>query len=61
MAEDEILQEDTADTEPEIYTGPNILAFGLTQFQVFRGGLPLFVARAYFALTQPRKSQRYES
>ena len=46
MAEDEILQDDTADTEPEIYTGPNILAFGLTKFQVFRGGLPPYVTRA---------------
>ena len=46
MAEDEILQDDTADTEPEIYVGPNILAFALQKFQVFRGGLPPYVTRA---------------
>ena len=50
MAEDDILQEDTAetqtDTEPEIYTGPNIIAFALMKYQVFRGGLPPYVLRA---------------
>ncbi len=50
MAEDDILQEDTAetqtDTEPEIYTGPNIIAFALTKYQVFREGLPPYVVRA---------------
>ena len=48
MAEDDILQEDTAeaDAEPQIYTGPNIIAFALMMYQVFKGGLPLYVTRA---------------
>ena len=47
---DEVVQEETRSTEtesePEIYTGPNILAFALTKYQVFRGGLPQYVKRA---------------
>ena len=31
---------------PVIYTGPNIFDFGLQKFQVFSGGLPLYVERA---------------
>ena len=47
MADEEILQEDTTqEAEPEIYTGPNILAFALQKYQVFRGGLPPHVVRA---------------
>lgn len=50
MAEDEVLQEEIAetqtDTEPKIYTGPNIIAFALMKYQIFRGGLPPYVARA---------------
>lgn len=50
MAEDEIVQEEITgtdtDIEPEIYTGPNILAFALQKFQLFRGGLPPHVMRA---------------
>ena len=50
MAEDEILQEETSstetDSEPKIYTGPNIFALALQRFQVFRGGLPPHVKRA---------------
>ena len=47
MPEDEIIQEEiNAENEPEIYTGPNILAFALQKFQVFRGGLPPYVERA---------------
>ena len=46
MGEDEILQEESINAEPEIYTGPNILAFALQKFQVFRGGLPPYVERA---------------
>ncbi len=49
MAEDEIVQEEITSTdniEPEIYTGPNILAFALQKFQLFRGGLPPHVVRA---------------
>ena len=32
--------------EPVIYTGPNIFAMALQRFQVFSGGLPLYVKRA---------------
>ena len=57
MNEDEILQEDTytetgqleptqTDTEPQIYTGPNIIAFALMMYQVYREALPAYVARA---------------
>ena len=57
MDEDEFLQEDTntepeqpepelTNTEPQIYTGPNIIAFALMMYQVFKGGLPLYVTRA---------------
>ena len=50
MAEDEIMQEEIAetqtDTEPLIYVGPNILAFALQKYQIFRGGLPPYVVRA---------------
>lgn len=57
MDEDEILQEDTYTetgqlepeqtyTEPQIYTGPNIIAFALMMYQVYREALPAYVARA---------------
>ena len=50
MEDDEILQEDITDTdtqsEPQIYTGPNIFKMALQRFQVFRGGLPPYVKRA---------------
>ena len=51
MEDDEILQEEEitepdAESEPQIYTGPNIFAMALTRFQVFRGGLPPYVKRA---------------
>lgn len=52
--EDEILQEDIisaepteeAETQPLIYTGPNIFRMALQRFQVFKGGLPPYVKRA---------------
>lgn len=50
MDEDEILQEETytenENTEPVIYTGPNIITFGLMQYLVMTGGLPPYVRRA---------------
>ena len=50
MEDDEILQEKITDTdtqsEPQIYTGPNIFKMALQRFQVFRGGLPSYVKRA---------------
>lgn len=50
MYEDEVLQEEMTDpdteSEPQIYTGPNIFAMALMRFQVFRGGLPPYVKRA---------------
>lgn len=50
MEDDEILREEIIDTdtqsEPQIYTGPNIVAFGLMRFHVYRGGLPLTVRKA---------------
>ena len=50
MEDDEILQEEITNTdtqsEPQIYTGPNIVAFGLMRFHVYRGGLPLTVRKA---------------
>ena len=50
MEDDEILQEEIIDTdtqsEPQIYTGPNIFKMALQRFQVFRGGLPPYVKRA---------------
>ena len=50
MEDDEILQEEITETdtqpEPQIYTGPNIAAFGLMRFHVYRGGLPLTVRKA---------------
>ena len=50
MEDDEILQEEITDTdtqsEPQIYTGPNIFKMALQRFQVFRGGLPPYVKRA---------------
>lgn len=44
--DEEIMQEEQTDTEPKIYTGPNIIAFALMKFQVFRGGLPPYIKRA---------------
>ena len=32
--------------EPMIYAGPNVFAMALQRFQVFNGGLPLYVKRA---------------
>ena len=59
MAEDEIVQEEITSTdtniEPEIYTGPNILAFALMKFQVFRGGLPQYVLRAIEKIPEIRE------
>ena len=50
MDEDEVMQEEITDTdtqsEPQIYTGPNIVTFGLMRFHVYRGGLPLTVRKA---------------
>lgn len=50
MEDDEMLQEEITDTdtqsEPQIYTGPNIFKMALQRFQVFRGGLPPYVKRA---------------
>ena len=50
MEDDEILQEEITETdtqsEPQIYTGPNIFKMALQRFQVFRGGLPPYVKRA---------------
>ena len=55
MEDDEILQEEEipepdtesdTESEPQIYTGPNIFAMALMRFQVFRGGLPPYVKRA---------------
>ena len=50
MDEDEVIQEEITDTdtqsEPQIYTGPNIFKMALQRFQVFRGGLPPYVKRA---------------
>lgn len=50
MDEDEVMQEEITDTdiqsEPQIYIGPNIVAFGLMRFHVYRGGLPLTVRKA---------------
>ena len=50
MDEDKILQEEITETdtqsEPQIYTGPNIFKMALQRFQVFRGGLPPYVKRA---------------
>lgn len=34
------------DTVPTIYTGPNIQAFALMKYQVYREELPAYVARA---------------
>ena len=45
MQEEEITDTDT-ESEPQIYTGPNIFAMALMRFQVFRGGLPQYVKRA---------------
>lgn len=57
MADDEVLQEESTqtNTEPEIYTGPNIPAFALTGFQVFRGGLPPYVTRAVEKIPEIRQ------
>lgn len=48
--EDEVMQEEITETEtqsePQIYTGPNIFKMALQRFQVFRGGLPPYVKRA---------------
>ena len=57
MADEDILQEETAetDTEPTIYTGPNIIAFALMKYQVFRGGLPPYVARAIEKIPEIRE------
>lgn len=59
MDDEEILQEYTPEEEtstpipvgevntvPTIYTGPNIQAFALMKYQVYRDGLPAYVARA---------------
>ena len=50
MDEDEVIQEEITDTdtqsEPQIYTGPNIFKMALQRFQVFRGGLPPYIKRA---------------
>ena len=55
MEDDEILQEEEipepdtesdTESEPQIYTGPNIFAMALMRFLVFRGGLPPYVKRA---------------
>ncbi len=35
-----------SESEPLIYTGPNIFKMALQRFQVFNGGLPLYVKRA---------------
>ena len=43
--QEEITGADT-DSEPKIYAGPNIVAFGVMRFQVFQGGLPLTVRKA---------------
>ena len=32
--------------ETTVYVGPNVLPLGLKRFQVFRGGIPPYVARA---------------
>ena len=45
MAENEEVLQDT-DTGPKIYVGPNIIAFALMKYQVFKGGLPPYVLRA---------------
>ncbi|MBQ7578624.1 MAG: hypothetical protein IJT21_10215 [Synergistaceae bacterium] len=34
------------ESEPVVYTGPNIFAMALQRFQVYRGGLPPYVKRA---------------
>ncbi len=48
--DDEVMQEEITETdtqsEPQIYTGPNILKMALQRYQVFRGGLPPYVKRA---------------
>lgn len=36
----------SADIPAMVYTGPNIFAFALQRFQVFKGGLPPYVKRA---------------
>ena len=58
MDDEEILQDYTqeetsmpipvgeVDTVPTIYTGPNIQAFALMKYQVYREGLPAYVVRA---------------
>ena len=46
MEEDNVMQEESTDTTTAIYTGPNIIAFALMKFQVFRGGLPPYIKRA---------------
>lgn len=50
MYEDEVLQEEMTDpdteSDPQIYTGPNMPKMALQRFQVFRGGLPPYVKRA---------------
>ena len=46
MEEDNVMQEENTDTTTAIYTGPNIIAFALMKFQVFRGGLPPYIKRA---------------
>ena len=46
MEEDNVVQEESTDTTTAIYTGPNIIAFALMKFQVFRGGLPPYIKRA---------------
>ncbi|MBR2208907.1 MAG: hypothetical protein IJ859_08905 [Synergistaceae bacterium] len=40
--EDEVMITD----EPVIYTGPNIFPLAMQKFQVFSGGLPLYIERA---------------
>ena len=46
MEEDNVMQEESTDTATAIYTGPNIIAFALMKFQVFRGGFPPYIKRA---------------
>ena len=38
--------------EPVIYVGPNVLKFGIMQFQVYSDGLPEFVKRAIQAIPE---------
>ena len=44
--QEEITETETSTDEPTIYTGPNIIAFGLMRFQVYKGGVPPRVAKA---------------